>query len=185
MHSVSPVGQMHVLFMHVPPAGHALPQLPQFPMLVDVSTHVMLPIMSVQDVRPVAQPLWQTLLTHWLPRPHRIPQPPQSLGAEVVSTHWLLQLASPPPQAQAPATQLAPVPQTKLHIPQLEGSVFRFVHDPSQLVCPLPHVVTHEPSEQTWLAAPASTLHLMPQPPQLSGSDRTLVQTSSQSLPSL
>jgi hypothetical protein len=183
MQAVSPTGQTHAAFVHVPPDGHAFPQPPQLAAFVWVSTQTIIPIgpKPAQEVSPVAQPIWHWPLTHWLPGPQRLPHDPQLFGAELVSTHSLLHVARPPPHAHAPATQFAPAPHTRLHMPQLEGSVASVVHSPLQLVWPAAHTVVHAPLEHT-LFAP---VHALPQLPQFFGSLWVLVQTLSQSLPSL
>jgi hypothetical protein len=149
MHSVSPAGHAQAPLVHVPRAGHAVPQAPQFAALVWRSTQFCMPPIPVHAVSPVLHPMTQLPLMQLLPRPHRLPHAPQLLGSVLVSLQRLLQVARPPPHAQAPAMQLAPVPQTRLHVPQFEGSVCRSVQSPVQLVCPVAQLVVHTPDEQT------------------------------------
>jgi hypothetical protein len=91
-----------------------------------------------------------------------------------------LHVARPPPHAHDPETQFAPVPQTTLHAPQLEGSVSRSVQAPLQFACDAEHVVVHTPAEHT---CPPATLHVVPQPPQFFGSLWMSVQTLLQRMP--
>ena len=73
--AVSPVEQAHVPALQVAPCAHALPQLPQSVVLVDVSTHRPVPPpgpLPVQSVSPLSQPISHVPDTHCSPAPHRL-----------------------------------------------------------------------------------------------------------------
>lgn len=170
---VSPVGQVHVPFVHVAPVAHWFPHAPQFAALVLVSTHVCVvpppppkppPPCVVHSVCPDAHPSVHAPLTQvWSPV-QRFPHAPQFVLLDVVSTQVPLQLVSPPPQTHWPFEQLEPVPQALLHAPQSFGSLDVSTHAPPQFVSPAAQLVVHCPFEHT----PPS--HVTPQPPQLFGS---------------
>jgi hypothetical protein len=46
---------------------------------------------------------------------------------------------------QWPVEQVSPALQAVPHAPQFDASLFRFTHEPVQLVCPLAQVVAHVP----------------------------------------
>jgi hypothetical protein len=189
-------GKQHApIWQRLAPAGHALPQPPQFARSVVVSTQP-----PAQQDRPAGQPCvsqlpcWQTPRTQNDPAPHACPQVPQFDASELVSTSqpsktWWSQSAKPVLHetishalVTQPVVPFGTVGQTFPHMPQLFGSLAVFAHcDPLQQVWPAGHVPpppqppAHVPPEQT---SPAE--HAWPQPPQFFGS--VAVSTSQPSL---
>jgi len=108
------------------------------------------------------------------------PHVPQLRRSVFVSVQMPLHDVRPPPHTHLAPMQLAPLLHTLPHAPQSNGSVVRSTHAFAQSVRPGPHVAVHTPSEQTWLGP-----HLIPQPPQLSGSLFVSVQTPEQRVPPL
>jgi hypothetical protein len=109
---------------------------------------------------------------HRSPAAQTIPHPPQSSLSEAVEVSQPFDAS--PSQLPKPALQLAtpqlPARQNgtalgRLHAPpqapQLEGSIWRFVHAPAQLVSPAPQEVAQAPMEQT--CPPAQALPQAPQ----------------------
>jgi hypothetical protein len=157
------------------PAAHWLPQLPQFVLLVEVSTQ-----RPLQSVCPVAQPEAQLPPTHWLPGPQRLPHAPQLRGSVEGSVHCEPHSVVPAEHAHAPLTHAEPVGQEVLQLPQSNGSLVRSTQAPLQLVSPAPHTVVQAPPEHTWPAA-----HAAPHEPQFAGSLWVSVQTPPHRCPPL
>jgi hypothetical protein len=146
-------GAMHVdvmgtqaPFVHVSPAGHAIPHLPQLA-VVDKVTHeppqLTVPEGQVTKHWPVAQ-AW--------PFGHVLSHAPQFVGLEPRSTHWPPQSVMPTKHgvttAHVPPEHAAPAGQAFAHDPQSLALEVRLTHEPLQLVVPLGHCATHRPAAQ-------------------------------------
>ncbi len=141
--------------------GHSTPQVPQLLTLFSSDTHV-----PPQLVNPVLQLYEQVPPTHdavLLARGgHTNPQLPQLLTSVVGFTHDVPQRRVPAGQAHVPLVQVWPAGQQV----------------PPQVVCPLGHCMRLQVdgghcAVQTPLRQTAPSVHVTPQPPQLSGSIET------------
>jgi hypothetical protein len=153
---------------------HALPHVPQFVVLVVVSTHDPLQRVGV----PPGQPETHVELAQagvLLSAAHTLPHPEQLLLSVVVSTQMPLQRVNPPLQVklQPPLTQdglaLATAGQAWPQLPQLLGSFAVLVHVPLHSVGTLdgqPEAHEYEPAEPAHTGAPASAAQDMPHAPQ-------------------
>jgi hypothetical protein len=157
------------------PPTHAVLHAPQLPLSTCVLTSHPLAGFPSQSANPVAHapithvPVAQVVAA--FAKLHRIPHPPQLatslLFVGVSQPFAAAPSQSPYPTAQAPITQLLAEQaltatfasaHAVAHAPQWLTSVVSFAQLPEQFVSPAPHVVPHEPEEQTW-PPPHAALH--------------------------
>ncbi len=157
--SVCPAGHAHALIVHVRPAGHARPHIPQLVLSDVVSTHV-----APHNICPAGQP--HIPAAHTRPAAQTVPHAPQFIASVWMSTHSIV-----PPTVHTrrgavhvglhvPALHISPDAHVRPHIPQFAGSVIVFTHAPVHAVCP----VGHAQAPATQLSPP---VHDVPHPPQL------------------
>ena len=181
---------------HTWPPPHPIPQPPQLPLSVCVSTSHPLAAVPSQLAKPgLHAPMTHVPVEQVAPalgKLHWIPHPPQlftSLPCVAVSQPLLAmpsQLPYPLAQettAQAldehASTETFGRAQTLAQLPQWFTSVLSLTQLPAQLVSPPPHVVVQAPEEHTWPPP-----HPIPQPPQLPLSDCVLTSQPLAALPS-
>jgi hypothetical protein len=124
--------------MQVAPPVHALPQAPQFVLLVWVFTQTL-----EQLVRPPVQTTVHDPAEQTCPPGQTLPQVPQLLTSLWRSRQTLEQLVCPLPQRvrhMPPEHEVSPV-HTLPQAPQFWLLFCRSLQVPEQLVCPLPQVV--------------------------------------------
>jgi hypothetical protein len=172
MQSVRPAPHetAHVPALHTCPAGHALPQAPQFALSVARSRQV-----PPQLVSDVPQNTSQRPSVQTCPAEHTLPQVPQfSLSILVSAQYRVSTPPSTPPQAisvgphsvaQRPIAQTVPAGQVVPQAPQLARSVSSTTQTPPHAVCPVGQEVWHIPATHTWPVP-----HAMPHTPQFSRS---------------
>lgn len=135
------------------PAGHRMPQAPQFPLLCWRSTQRPRPINAplAHCVSPDAQV--QVPSTQAAPTSQATPHAPQFAALVLVSTHVVTIIMPrmavhwvrppvPQPATQAPFWQVVPIRHRFPHPPQLTSSAFVFVQVTPHWVSPGPHVQT-------------------------------------------
>ena len=98
---MSPVGQAHALDTHVFGVEQTFPQLPQFALSFEVSTHALPHVVFGGGHVVVHAPDEQTFGAA-----QSEPQPPQFAGSVLVSTHFPPQSVVPPVHAHAPETHV-------------------------------------------------------------------------------
>ena len=135
VHVQAPVVQVWV-------APQRFPQVPQLVLLVDVSTHVPLHLVSASGQPATHMPPVQTK-----PAPQALPHMPQLVGSEDVSTHVPPTPASLAPQSvvfgghpHAPPVHCMPPVQALPHFPQSFEVVCKLTHAPLQRSWPLGHL---------------------------------------------
>jgi hypothetical protein len=154
-----------------------LPQPPQFRLSVWVSTHAVNPNV-VQDVSPFLHELHFPSTQLSMPAGQRFPQALQLLESVCVLVHVPPQFVSPVEQTHFPFVHVPPPPHEALQLPQLALSVCRSTQElPLHRLSGGPESVlqstAHLPLAQT--GVPPSTVHFVPQAPQLFGSLRIAV----------
>ena len=117
---------------------------------------------------------------------HAIEQPPQLFTSVMVLTHWPLHDVVPTGQPHALPLHSWPGAQATLHAPQWASWVVRSAMHAVPLavvhgVSPWAQLALHTPSEQNG----ALTGQIVPQPPQLEGSDIVSMQPAPQLVPPL
>jgi hypothetical protein len=139
-----------------------LPQLPQFCVLVERSTH-WLPHLVSPPLQPDAL---HAPAEHASPFGHLLPHEPQLLLSTLVLTQIPLHRVWPAGQPHEPCKQVWPLVQATPHAPQLASSDCRSTHALLQLVSPVPQDAAHAPLLQTGVEPE----QLVPQEPQFCGS---------------
>jgi hypothetical protein len=138
--------------MQIWPAGHTVPQAPQF--LLSLLVSLQTPLQSVN-----AQV--HALETHVSAPAHALEQLPQWAASLVRSVHVPLQLVLPVGQAQVELEQIMPPVQAVVQLPQWVLSVFGSTHAPEHVIVPL--LQTQVPPVQS-----SPEVHALPHEPQLS-----------------
>jgi hypothetical protein len=148
------------------PAGHAMPQVPQFSGSVVTSTH--------RDSAPVPHTIsgaghasLHEPPTHDSPSGHSVPQAPQFESSTMVSTQAAPQRISPAIHEDAahdPPMHVSSGPQLRPQVPQFALSLWTSMQPSPQSASPAPHAIMARqvPDEQL-----SSIEHMFPHVPQL------------------
>ena len=150
---------------------HWLLQLPQWLALSRMSTQA-----PLQSASPLGHA--QAPAVHSSPVGQTLPQEPQFWGLDEVSIQACPQGWVGGGQRQAPAAHVCIGPHLLPHDPQLLSSLLGLTHDEPHVSSP----VGHPPAMQALLAHLSPVGQVLPQPPQLFGSEVRLAQNSLQSV---
>jgi hypothetical protein len=186
-----PAGQAHWPEVHVAPAGHFLPHMPQLSTFDETSTQ---PWFGPQYTAPMAH--WHCPETHVPEGPHLVPQLPQLFGSFDTSAHAPCagQATWPIGQApQAPEVHAWPVRHALSQPPQFFGSVetstqplWQVTRPGSQTQTPAWHEAPglHGPLWPHWQTPPAQvpSLQSVPHVPQFFASVFVSTQVAPQSV---
>jgi hypothetical protein len=157
LHRPAPAVQKHAPPTHCSLTPHAWLQLLQFNASFCRFWHA-----PLHDASPTGHEVTHAPLAQTWPPTHATPQPPQFCTSSVSRTQRLPQFVVPLGHWHWLLKQLAPLPQTLPHAPQLLGSICVKVHASPHCACPGKHELRQPKPLHTWLEP-----HCVPHEPQL------------------